>query len=1255
MALTNNLVPQVDLPVWEWTRFAPNATTSLTALCTAKDGSSRFLYYFFGSQLLRYDTLGDSWQTLSTGVATPVTALDAQYVKNQGYRGNVLSATTNTLQIPSIGTDITGYQIKIISGTGEGQVRTISSVGPEITHDSGVVTTATANALTDTTKRWKQNQWVGYGVRLVFNTGFSQFREVVYNDITSVTVFDAQYEGRNFSMAPFISNTPYGTPVATAGSQANFNIVSQVITVDSPWDVTPDSTSRFMIMSDAIWLLSSNSVSPFFTFYYYDILSDRWVQKVTPTGIFPAALGTDFTMMPLTDYFGGYPIVGSATTSTVTSATTRTITDTNLSLTPGSLIGSKLAILSGTGINQERRIISNTSQTIVVSSNFDTTPVSGSTYMVTGEDTIYVAGNGRAEMHKYFPEASVWAKGNLVDWGFTKPLGLDKPNNNRFGFNLFSADRATNGITSVASTPTAGGSGYSVGDLLTVSTGGSLGRVYVERVSTTGAVLEVSLYTCGNGYSVGTGRATTGGTGAGCTINILSVGTIAVFTSIVIPDIKFGDTVNFLGAVDPNWNQSYTILGIQSTLIFEAEAFTAILSSASVLTALGTNLLVDVTKNWIPNEHAGKILGIQQSGLSGAVSFRRIIGNSQTSISYISGVQADTTSRYFITDLEAFGDDETYLADNQLSYGFATSGTTGVLVDTNKNWLTNAFSGVKVNLIDISGNTLEEIISTNTPNTLNVGRTVALGQGTNTITYSNDNGVNWIGLGTTVFSTLGNGVVWSGTRFVAVGQGTNSVAYSNDGITWVPTASGAGNFSTAGNGICWNGTRFVAVGEGTNSVMFSPDGITWTVIALGASTFTTRGNAIAFNGSLHVAMGEGTNTIATGIASGSTMTWTGRGSTIFTTSGRAVVWGGTRWVAGGSGTNTVATSTDGITWTAGTTPTNFTSVNGLAWNGTRFVAVGTVSSGTNCIAHSTDGSTWTVPVTGILSQGNAVSWNGTHFVAAGVSSTNSIAISTDGITWTAATTASLFSTSGRGVGSTSPFVSLTPNIGIVIDSNVRYKIQDSAGSAQGTQSTTTLQDLSKRWKVNQWAGKRLVMTSGTGIQQELAIASNTSNTLTFGTATAPDVSTTYTIIGKPAVGAGIQLFWNYGTSVTEDKGRLIFLPRGGGSHTFDIYDIRTNRWKYGQFLNGAGDLLTTGTMYTYDGVDRIYYQVNATGRINYYDIAKNYIYPFSTVPYGMGAALLSNRMGIINTADNLQYMYVMRHSGTEMWRCLIYV
>jgi hypothetical protein len=236
--------------------------------------------------------------------------------------------------------------------------------------------------------------------------------------------------------------------------------------------------------------------------------------------------------------------------------------------------------------------------------------------------------------------------------------------------------------------------------------------------------------------------------------------------------------------------------------------------------------------------------------------------------------------------------------------------------------------------------------------------------------------------------------------------------------------------------------------------------------------------------------------------------------------------------------------------------------------------------------------------------------------------------------------------------STSPFASLTPNIGVVPSTGSYYQIHDSYGSVSAG-STTTLTDNNKRWKVNQWAGKRLVITSGTGIQQELAITSNTATQLTFATATAPDTTSTYTILGRPAIGAGIGLEWNWGSSDSGSRGKYLISSRGGGSHTFDIYDLSTTRWKYGQYILGQGETLTTGTMYTYDGGDRLYFTKDATGRLFYYDIIKNSIEAFGTIPYGMGAATLGNRMEMIQTEDGLKYIYVMRHSSNEMWRTIV--
>ena len=80
-------------------------------------------------------------------------------------------------------------------------------------------------------------------------------------------------------------------------------------------------------------------------------------------------------------------------------------------------------------------------------------------------------------------------------------------------------------ISTINSVPTVGGTGYTVGDVLTVTGGvGGTATVTVTTVSG-GVVTGLSLTTNGNGsvYATGTGKATTGGTGVGCTINITAI------------------------------------------------------------------------------------------------------------------------------------------------------------------------------------------------------------------------------------------------------------------------------------------------------------------------------------------------------------------------------------------------------------------------------------------------------------------------------------------------------------------------------------------------------------------------------------------------------------------------------------------------------------------------------------------------------------------------------------------------------------
>jgi hypothetical protein len=70
--------------------------------------------------------------------------------------------------------------------------------------------------------------------------------------------------------------------------------------------------------------------------------------------------------------------------------------------------------------------------------------------------------------------------------------------------------------------------------------------------------------------------------------------------------------------------------------------------------------------------------------------------------------------------------------------------------------------------------------------------------------------------------------------------------------------------------------------------------------------------------------------------------------------------------------------------------------------------------------------------------------------------------------------------------------------------------RNDAGTATGTQTSTTLQDTSKSWATNAFAGKAVILTGGTGAGQIAYIVSNTSDTLT--------ISSTYNWITTPVSG-----------------------------------------------------------------------------------------------------------------------------------------
>lgn len=941
MALTNNLKTVLDQPVWEWSRFAPTATSAQSGLCTSEDGDVRYMYYLVGSLFYRYDAITDTYMQLTSPTFAPSTALSLIYSKYSGNRGRILSqVTTSKLKIPYIGGGslLVDKNIIIRYGSGAGQERTITSVDPEVVEDSGLCTAASFNFITDTTKRWKPNQWVGFNCRVTYSTGVQLQRTILYNTVDTLYFSDTNYQPyESFDNVNFTTS-----PSATAGSQSSFLITSQNINLDSPLTVSADTTSKFIIQTGTIWLLSSGGSTPFFTWQMYDIANDIWMQKTANGTLFPAAIGTDF------DVERTGALAGAYLTGTTTSATTRTLTDSSKSMTIDEYVNYQIRITSGTGNGQRLRIVANGSDYFEVAKKWEITPDNTSTYAVYSDtDSIFFVGNNNASMLKYSVEADLWSQGNIYDYGVTAAITAKRPNNTAFG--LTSGVRSTGGITSV--TIATGGSNYRIGDVLTVSGGGGTnGKVYVETITSTGVITSVSLMRCGAGYSVTSGAATTGGAGASATVNIASVGVVCLITTSIPHQFKIGDSVIISGCTEAAYNTTSTIIGVDGTTATSPTTFDiATTATASMVASLAQSvtLVVDASENWDVNELVGKTIGVAAVGTGGAYQFRRIVSNTQTSITVNANITAavNGTSRYIISEAEALGRDVQYPIVTQGAAGAATSGNTTTLVDSSKSWIPGAWTGNRVRIVAGTGLGAEIAITANNENTL----------------------------------------------------------------TYAP------------------------------------------------QTFS-------------------------------------------------------------------------------------------------------------------------------------------------------------------------------------------------VDSTTRYQIMATFGIATGG-STTTLIDTTKNWKVNQWAGKRVRITGGTGVGAEITVTSNTSTTLTFGAqAFTVDTTTQFTILGIPNRGLAPGLVFGYGAN----NGRYLWSIRGGGTSNIDRYDIVTDTWEYGNFTPPQFETFTTGSMYAYDGVDRIYMNHNATNRIYYFDLIKRELVNSGTVPYGHSTAILGNRMEIINGPDGLKFLYVMRHTGTEMWRCLLF-
>lgn len=727
MALTNTLKPQVDLPVWEWMRFSPAAVTALTAQAISTSGvemnypgQNRFIYTVFGTvpAFYRYDTYADSWNQLATPLTAPLTVVNLAYNPTHGYSGRVISCPDSggakvTLQIAGLtGQTLSGYKIHIVSGTGAGQQRTITNVADPVVEDQGFVTAITAGTATVATtitdgsvqqatgytiKTWKLNQWRDYQVRLVFGSGQSQVRKIIYNAGNTITISDPN--ASNYSECCY--NSPYLAAYVPAANLTSYQIESSLITVDSGFTVAPDNTSRFVIETGGIWMISSAAAAPFYTMQYYDIAADTWYYRGTQNSLLPAALATDVAIEEIGEEAG---VLVSGTATGTQSA--RTFVDSTQTFAVNRYANYAIRITGGTGIGQVRTVLANNETTLWVTRPWDTTPVAASsTYEILGDsDKLYVVGNASAAMYQFSNETDQMSFCRQLDFGMARSLcaryGAQQP------IGLTGIARVTTGVTAVAIN--AAGTGYSVNGILNLTTTGTLGTVRITGVTaSTGAITSVALENPGSGYSAGssatTNNAGTGGSGATIT---LTVGTIGTATTGINHNFRIGDSITISGdtAAAVNFNGTVTVLGVPAANTF---AFTTTAAQAATSVAQSTTVLVDVCKAWSPKELVGKIIQIASPGINTTqTSMRRITDNTATTITVglAYGVTpSNGVTKYVILDPKALGTETTTRNPSSWPWGVATGGTSTTLVDSTKNWPVNFWTGRKIKIMAGTG------------------------------------------------------------------------------------------------------------------------------------------------------------------------------------------------------------------------------------------------------------------------------------------------------------------------------------------------------------------------------------------------------------------------------------------------------------------------------------------------------------------------------------------------------------------------
>jgi hypothetical protein len=720
-ALTaNTLTQQVDLPTWEWTRFAPAVSSALSSSCSADNGNflaaehGRYIYYLISAtQFVRYDTWTDMYQQLQSPPFTTATMTAMKFAGAIGPEDRVISATSTTLTVPAITLNaMVGYDVVIVSGTGAGQRRTITASDEPVVATSGIAT-AVANALggitiTDTLKSFTFNQYAGYALRVANTPAASagQIRRILSNTATVITVGDTLQMNETYNnpaiFSPAIS--------ATAGSQTTYSIESQTVTVDSAWTTTPDATSVFRIQSGMVILGSGGGTTatpaaPFYSMQAYDILTDTWYILPAYTNNYVAAL-TDLSIERTTENSSIWER-GTVSAHTGTSLTDGTRGVDVASWRTDQWVGYWVFLYSGTGIGQIKQITSNTGNTLSWSGAMSPHPGTNSRYLIIGFD----AGTATSGASTTITDsAKAWTTNQWTNYVVRILYGTGIGQTRVIASNTATAltvqlawttNPDSTSVFAIQANP----------DTLYMVSGGNaaiLMHNMDSQVATFGRQIDWGI---ARGAS-----ATVGGLQPIAIASATWVANVATITTAHTHQFKVGDSVTVAGITTTTaLNTTATITAVASATTF---TYSVTGSGSPTVTAQSTTTLTDATKNWTVNEHAGRLVYMNTGAITAASGNTagqvvRIASNTANTLTFAATVTSPSNgvSRYSIARGNAIG---------ALDFGVAT-GTQSVttIQDTTKTWAVNIYAGRRVRVLT-SGGPIEVIIASNTSNTLTV-------------------------------------------------------------------------------------------------------------------------------------------------------------------------------------------------------------------------------------------------------------------------------------------------------------------------------------------------------------------------------------------------------------------------------------------------------------------------------------------------------------------------------------------------------